>query len=476
MTQVKLRNGGSFAALGGSGTRGPDGVRRPPGTGAYDRPATATATAATLQTAINNATSGAVIELTTDLTGTVTLTGPVGASTWAENVLVRPPLGQRRSCGKVIIACPRLTVAGLDVRLANGMTAEDACAVRAPRAAFWRMVDVDCGVQWQIDAVDGTTAGDGAALCEVAAPYAYYNGQADRCQLKPHSTAGAIIKNPLVDGCYFNHKIRGTATGGTKIDWTVAGPLAVANTVATFTASATYDPVAAGKSVAILAWLTTPPVGQPVIVRVKKNGVVQQTLTLDGTPDYEFGVVDSITTISWVATDVITLDVVQVGTTTAGAGLRVLIGDTSEGHCDQIQFIASGGVGAAIQDPILRDTVLGAASSGGIQLANVRGEMIVDNLFINSASGAYSARLGHTGSTLGSCRYYVSRNRFNGTPAIGSARPMVFKHNQAVAYNGGFDGSAVFPYDATNQTGVTRGAQDPVPDLAAVWPDCPFTV
>lgn len=75
--------------------RGPDGTHWPPNTPAYTTAATVTGvTLAGLAAAINAASSGDVIEMAAGTYTTETFV-TAGSSAWAQNVLVRPPLGQR---------------------------------------------------------------------------------------------------------------------------------------------------------------------------------------------------------------------------------------------------------------------------------------------------------------------------------------------------------------------------------------------
>lgn len=75
------------------GSRGPSG-QWPTFTPAYSTPATVTTNGSTgdLQAKLNAATSGTVIQHAGDIAN-VTLTG--GSTSWAQNVLIRPPIGQR---------------------------------------------------------------------------------------------------------------------------------------------------------------------------------------------------------------------------------------------------------------------------------------------------------------------------------------------------------------------------------------------
>lgn len=101
-----------------TGTRGPTG-QWPTHTPAYTTAATVTTngTAADLQAKINAASSGAVIEHPGSI-ASVTLTG--GSTGWAQNVLIRPPVGQRADYAMTgNVEAHHLTVAGYRITGGN---------------------------------------------------------------------------------------------------------------------------------------------------------------------------------------------------------------------------------------------------------------------------------------------------------------------------------------------------------------------
>lgn len=141
--------GGRLSTPGALPTRGPNGLRVPPNTPAYSAPATRTAsTFAELQTQLNAAGSGDVIEFTGNVTGAeVTLAG--GSTSWPSNVLIRPPLGQRRTIERLRVTASRVTLAGFDA------IAWNLFGGGVQRSAFWRVVatqtfqnsgTTDCGL------------------------------------------------------------------------------------------------------------------------------------------------------------------------------------------------------------------------------------------------------------------------------------------------------------------------------------------
>ncbi|MCB1150672.1 hypothetical protein KDK88_03955 [bacterium] len=118
---------GSGGAAGSSGTggnpscdvyAGPDGTHWPPGTPAYTTPATVTINSlAELNAALKSASAGDVIEVApSTLSSQLEVTG--GSASWKQNVLIRPPLGQRGSvkiAAELRIISPNVTFAGLSI-------------------------------------------------------------------------------------------------------------------------------------------------------------------------------------------------------------------------------------------------------------------------------------------------------------------------------------------------------------------------
>lgn len=135
---------GGGAVLFGASTpeidsRGPDGTHWPSHTPAYITPANIfISSLSELNSALSSAQSGDVIEVaphTFSATGVTYITN--GSSSWAQNVLVRPPIGQRQSVivdSELILNAPHVTLAGFQISAATGIYG------RGDRSAFARMV------------------------------------------------------------------------------------------------------------------------------------------------------------------------------------------------------------------------------------------------------------------------------------------------------------------------------------------------
>lgn len=494
MTSLLVKRDGAWVPQLGGRTRGPDGTRKPEFTPDYDTPADTTTNAAGLQTAITNAASGDVIELTSNLTGVVTLTSPAGASSWTENVLIRPPLGQRLTSEVLKVTGQKLTVAGLDFvsQVGVGVDAQGygaykaTVAVTGHRSALWRCVDDSAKLEWTVGSSSSADGVKDMALVECAAPYPWIHATTDRTRMS--STNLINQYRTLYHGCYFGPAWLGVAPGSKEVP---LGLITETN-VTTGTGKTGFTAVNGSWLTApypvncIVGWLESPAVSAVTVV-VKKNGAQVASFTLDGVDSVNprartIYAGSGLTAFTVAASDVITYDV--SGDPGSGNTLHIDIGryaggSTSLGavidfHVDALQWFASGG-GAPHHDTIIIDNVFGGNnSSKTLQSANMAGELVVVNNWLGNAPEI--AEFGQApGGSLANLRQYVAYNHLEGTAKVGDSGLLkLFKHNEATGYNVP-SGAGLFAYDASNTVVAREGVPD-CPDLAAVWPECPYTV
>jgi hypothetical protein len=227
---------------------------------------------------------------------------------------------------------------------------------------------------------------------------------------------------------------------------------------------------------AVLCYLDEGAEGQAVQVRLKIDGVTWQTLTLDDSTDYRYGKLDETDTPgisrTWTAGEVVTADILQVGTDSPGTGLHVLIGTDKQGgngtttgpdlHGDMLQFFSST---KDVFDPIMRDTVWGGSNGKTFQVANTLGRWALDNCYVGR----------HTGSAHGlgsdaNIDYFVSFCAFQGNQTVSDeANVSVLRYCNGAGFTGGDSP------DASNVV-AAQGKMPACPDLATVWPDCPYVI
>ncbi len=120
-----------------TGRRGPTGQRLPAGTPPYATPATRRASGlADLHEALAEAGSGEVVEVDSDLISASQIVFQPGP-TRTRNVLVRPPVGQRRRISEVRIRQDRLTLAGFDL-LGHGFIGDSGYPLQGSYSGYWR--------------------------------------------------------------------------------------------------------------------------------------------------------------------------------------------------------------------------------------------------------------------------------------------------------------------------------------------------
>lgn len=179
-----------------STTMGPDGTHWPTHTPEYTTPATTRiASLGALNNALAEAQSGDVIEVASHVwSGNYAISS--GNSSWAENVLVRAPLGKRQSVvvqGELALDAPHVTVAGF--KLEHTWRARS----RAHRSAYARMV-----VGRDVGGLLDNTRDFG--LYEIVANH--FGTRGDRMQIR--GTNGGTNSNTTVAGSWLKGKFRRT--------------------------------------------------------------------------------------------------------------------------------------------------------------------------------------------------------------------------------------------------------------------------
>lgn len=492
-------------------TRGPDGTRIPPATPPYGTPATVTGitSAAALQTALNACTGGEVLEVTANLTGAVSPASVPALVTSTMNVLVRPPLGERRSISYMLNNCPHVTYAGFD--WVDGLHTTVAVTTQASRSGFWR---------WTENIDSNNLPGTGTLATPITLTTPLSTDVVDQFLVEcvqpkwvfnqayfAHVTASnAVNRRSLIDGCYFGPKIvgimpnavlaPGMVNPGCPIDYHGTGPLSVTSGIPITTITSNIDYVSAPADCGLLIWLDEEATGQPVAVTIKINGVVWQTMTLDQyegyragkwqeNPDGGAGPGPAGLARSWTVGEVVTADITQVGTGAPGSGLHIMVGVDMEAgiaggpvgpdyHPHGIQYFSSVGF---IEDGVIRDSVIADIHGINLQIESARGDTIYENLFLGGRVPTPGASFGTGGHNFGgtasggsnfreycaNCDFqvFVSCTQTRNTP--------LFLNNTCPQF------ASDHTLDPSNVV-VTNPPVPPCPDLVAAWPECPYVV
>jgi hypothetical protein len=271
-----------------------------------------------------------------------------------------------------------------------------------------------------------------------------------------HITAnGADLVNPIIEGCYFNARLRGPST--VRHAFTLPSTLAVQTNALSWTADTTFS-----GDLALIAYLDVPPQGQPVAFTIKKNGTAMQSVTVNVSPDWQYSpLFNGITGFSVTAGDVLAIDITQVGNVSPGSGLSIWIGESSAAHVDVMQCFGTNG--GRILDMTIRDSIIHGSDNRPFQTANHFGEVTYDNNWWGNLHNSVFIGQG----TSPDRREHVVYNTFNSTTDFFTAGSlMTILHNQAVAYNMSVDPS---------NTQITASAIPPLPDLTKNWPECPWS-
>lgn len=468
MTTLQARKAGSFAA---AGTRGPNG-RQAPYTPAYSTPAdvTVSTTAALLSAiaAFGTTDGGKVIEVTADLAGAVTIPANANAGSWTNNILIRPPLGQRREFSFLEMDCPRVTFAGFD--MVGGHHTSNQMWVQASRAMVWRVFD-ETNSQNQIRTPTATEIIEPGVI-EFVTDW-MFTGSNDRFKI---SGSGNVIR-PLIEGCYLAPKVYGVFAGTSWTGGSGPAPVIDFSTASTLTnqtgVAVTTIPVSEtgfdGTPESALLVYTDQAEAAVATVTLKINGVTWQTVPLDQHADNRFKIVRSVNR-TWTAGEVITADVsgtvhglhIMVGTD-AQAGTGSGSPEGPEFHIDGVQHTMGS---TYIGDSIYRDSVIATGNGSAFIIANTRGDCVWNNCFVGRALIGATA---HQFGLAGGMRDHVVNCDFQSDQAADSTLDLVktYKGNTAKAFTG------TYTPDGTNVARGTNMQTPAIPNLAAAWPECP---
>lgn len=432
---------------------GPQG-RAAPHTPAYSTPATAFASDITsLQAALNAASAGGVIEVSSNLVGSPILTG--GNASWATNVLIRPPIGSRLSTDSFNIKARCVTVAGFDVS-SGGLvrnTAEDGSGFRS---GFWRCVGTGPSVSWFLT---GVTDG---FLCEVVSAKRSFNEDEDRVDAYSLATGFDLVR-AVIDGCYFAGQFRGV-TNPALATFAQVAPFTVGQTIGSYTATGSSTVTCVMSAVPNIA------AGATITVDIRKNGTIVSTQTIPKLSNTNFindYLQDPTLSIGLVASDVLSATVQAISGTVPS--LTMSFGIPSIGHVDTLQF--AHGTGGLNDSFTVRNSVIQGSSNSALQneTNNVGDCVLANNWWGTDANSSINIAKTVTAST----RYHLYRNYFIKDPLLNSSSLGLCLSNRLTGF-GWIDAPIVV--DPSNIVDSNMAKILPgVPDLTVVWPECPFT-
>lgn len=478
------------------GDPGPDGTRKPPRTPDYATPATVqVATFAALQSALHAASAGHVIEVTADLLGTnqilspVTFTATPPSRDWQTNVLVRPPLGERRTLGDINLRAHNTTVAGFDIRdsakitsLKNSQTLNQDLEY-GRNAHLWRCVGILPTTTWGIDAATEATFTE----C-VSAKRAINVGAAMNDRVRIGSLNGQDGRGMALVGCYFAGASRGLDTAGRLIDTTVEGPHTTGRVLATHTVTAAGS--VTGAFFRVIA--ADPASVDQLTLSVRLNGTEQRAVTAPGNLNLpgDFGQWESLVdgpAISVQPGDVLTVVLTgAVPSALTSTPLYVGVGQYDDNHADTVQFIRWSEDIWYPQNIQIRDSVIeGAYNAAGQLIAGATGNQYAgDLLLLNSIfiqEGSHGLHLGQapTGPQPRQAgRTHMVGNRISGRVLFRDQHPVTFLNNRlsaAVEFQS-IDRPDLDPSNTENDPTAAIGRTYPaIADLATIWPECPYT-
>lgn len=149
---------------------------------------------------------------------------------------------------------------------------------------------------------------------------------------------------------------------------------------------------------------------------------------------------------------------------------------TGDAHLDTVQ-LAGGGGASAVSDFTLRDTVALGSSNAAFQIGGVTGYVVVDNCFLEllpvgtsgdaiaNAAGAYAFGPGPATDSR-----VVVVNTQHGNDTLAGV-PLTYAGNKT---------TSALDFGAVDGTNLIDAALDmtppPLPNLAAIWPECPVVL
>lgn len=494
----------------GSQQRGPNGRWLPTATPEYTTTADVTGLSneAEIQTALNACTGGEVLEIDADFTGVQLVLDTVGgASSWTENVLIRPQLGTRREVQSVEVNCPHVTLAGLDCK-AGDRSPFPNMTIQAARSFLWRCVDKsNFGGQWRINSPAAGNA-DGAGIIACASPHWRWSHGGDRVNI---TGSGGSIKNTIIEGCYFAPVLAGVlfdaaGIGDTWSSGTYDNP---GNPVSYYTANALADlprggspahtagevvtisggntgggtvgstmTLTTGMSQAIQVYLDDAQPTGPATFSFFINGVAWTTVQLVA-PDYRYGTVRLGNKPTALVHDFVSSDVITMSCDQDFTGAHVIIGiDAQSGpgvggpdnHADDFQIY--GTIAAPVLGMQVRGNVIGGTNSNEPTQFNLYygGEFVWEDNFVGfGTSHTFGGNQSGLNELTTMVRHAMLGNDFQSQLRAGTQGGLrVFQDNTYPSITGGYTP------DVTNTATGTSPVTPDCPDLAAVWPECPY--
>lgn len=460
-----------------SASYGPTGRDAPWGTPAYSTPADfQVASLSALQTLLTGGTvsSGQVVELTAPSVSGAAFTTPGfngGSLSWANNVLVRPPLGSRcLITDSLQIQTLHVTFAGFD---AVGALTIQRGNVTPTRTGFWRTANVNLtgGGFLKIgnDCVD-------CFLCEPVAPYAFYGTGDIGDWINVTAPTGS-----LVEGAYIAPRHLGITPSLYLLDTTDTSVRDIVTTISGLAAPLTVQYIRVNTPGSLVGS------GRSISVDLKKNGVSIYTLTAprlvnetNGSPvsalysDYAYGRNPGP---SGYATfnngDILTVSI--TASTGVPPKVSINLGGVSASHQDTFQTFSTS---YPIGNLTVRECVLIGATNSAMQLADLGGVFRLTRNWI-AKDDNYAVNLSLDGSRSAGAIVILDDNwvagRFNATGSpTDTAQEWYVVDNHLTSWS-----PATLPADFTlapsNTTDANMYVIPPdLSDLTLVWPECPY--
>jgi hypothetical protein len=445
---------------------GPNGLKKPPNTPNYSTAATATAaTFAALQTALNAAAAGDVIEYTgTDMGDIVlrTLTG--GNAAWGTKVLIRPPLGERRDIYQMDLQADNTVVAGFDntsrLRL-NGNAIGAAfwrCVAKSPAVTWFNMATTD---SWFVECVHGMRYYG----MNVDAKFVHQSNNND------DSVGGGIDGCFLAGGC---NGVASVASGNRKIHGEVNAP---------FVGQVLDSEVIGAGGFTVTTMLVATPKnviasGNTITVELRRNGAPMLTVTapapnytIDGNTwgisnsDYG-GLFDQ--NVPYAEGDLMEAVVTSITGTVprvlAHAGLEV------SQHGDTLQTFEGGALAGRILNATFKDSMIDGAENAALQMEHHKDDCVITGNWIGRDRN-YTINWS-VEATAVLKRLHFIENYVIGSPFLNAGTLLSLEGNQVRSFANLH--SAPFTPSATNTVNPSLPTTRPdLADLTAIWPECP---
>lgn len=447
---------------------GPTG-RLAPHTPAYGTAASHTvADLAALQTLLLGGTvnSGEVIEVTsTTLSGAAYTTHGLkgGDPTWAQNVLVRPPLGRRASIDRLDVQTQHVTFGGLDATI--GFTTNEDTIVPT-RTGYYRctLANPEGLGSWNLN--DSSV---GCFLSECVSPYTYYGTPGGAGTDRD----GAQFSCPgptLMDGCYLNQRLLEVLPSIYNLETTDLTIRDINTTMSGLSAPFGIQHVRVATPGSFAGG------GESVTVAFKKNGVTFLTLTSPSLTnsnngvatsaqfsDYAFGKNPSGGPYATVSNgDVLTVSITNVVGTPDE--LIIEVGQPSAAHLDSFQIFGT------INDTTFTNNVIIGSENSGMQLQQLHGLFRLSHNFIVQNEN-YSVNLDATSTDLIAI---IDRNICIGKFYVNQVNGQEYHIENNIFNSFGMRAGSLTLSPSNDIISTIYPIPPDLPDLTVVWPECPF--